>query len=175
MFLRILHLYFVNVLMMKHRILVYLMAVMSFCLCGCSDYLLPGSDDDYIADRTKLCQAWQLIGYGTSDSFHMIDEDYRTPSAKYGSRFFIVFHPEGSFDGLESINQIGGKFTCKGHRITIEDLNSTLIYDENGWKESEEFLNRLMAAESYGIKDGSKLRLYYGDNEFLYFELLKAL
>ena len=129
-----------------------------------------GSQDQYLPNQGELCKAWQFIGYGSEGNFHMIAEEYRQKSDTFGYRFYLVFNSDGTFTGRESINSLFGEYTCTRSQIKIEGLGTTEIYDAKGYDESMAFMNHLMAAKSYGIKDSQQLRIYYSDNEFLYFE-----
>ena len=129
-----------------------------------------GSRDQYLPNQGELCNAWQLIGYGSEENFHMIAEEYRQKSDTYGYRFYLVFNSDGTFTGRESANSIFGEYTCVGSQIKIRELETTYIYDSKGYEESKAFLSRLMSAKSYGLKGWQQLRIYYSDNEFLYFE-----
>lgn len=129
-----------------------------------------GSRDQYQPNQVELCKAWQLIGYGSEGNFHMIPEEYRQKSDIYGYRFYLIFNSDGTYTGRESINAIFGEYTCTGSQIEIGGLGTTYIYDAKGYDESEAFLSRLMSAKSYGIRDSQQLRIYYSDNEFLYFK-----
>lgn len=153
------------VLMMSALLLT--MAGMSSCS---DDDDTWGSRDQYLPNQGELCKAWQLIGYGSEENFHMIAEEYRQKSDTFGYRFYLVFNSDGTFTGRESINTLFGKYTCTGSQIKIEGPGTTEIYDAKGYDESMAFLNHLMAAKSYGIKGSQQLRIYYSDNEFLYFE-----
>ena len=146
-----------------------LMLAIGLSSCGDDDNTW-GSQDQYQPNLGEFCKAWQLIGYGSEENFHMIAEEYRQNSDTYGYRFYLVFNSDGTFTGRESVNTIFGKFTCTGSRIKIEELGTTYIYDRKGYEESEAFLSRLGSAKSYGIKGWQQLRIYYSDNEFLYFE-----
>lgn len=126
------------------------------------------SASDYVADQAALCQAWQLIGYGSEKSFHMIDEEYRRRDERWGFRFFLTFMDEGRFHGRDAVNSFDASYTCEGSQIELRAINSTAIGDSS--QETPEFHNRLWSSTSYGIKDGNKLRLYYSEDEFLYFE-----
>ena len=142
-------------------------------LSSCSsDDDIWGSQDQYQPNQAELCKAWQLIGYGSEDNFHMISEEYRHKSDVFGYRFYLIFNSDGTIIGRESINSFSGEYVCTENQMGIEfrGLVKTLIYDVEGHDESEVFLNSLISAKSYGIKDGQKLRIYYSDNEFLYFE-----
>jgi len=132
-----------------------------------------GSRDQYQPNQAGLCRAWQLIGYGSEENFHMIDEEYRQKSDIFSYRFYLVFKSDGTITGRESVNSIFGEYTCTGNQIKIGRLGTTYIYDAKGYDESEAFLNHLMSAKSYGIKDYVHLRIYYSDNEFLYFEVIE--
>ena len=120
--------------------------------------------------ESKKSSSFQGIGYGSETHFHKIAEEYRKKSETYGSRFYLIFKPDGTLKGRDAVNQIYGNYTCNGSKIAIEELLSTYINDEE--KDSREFIGRLQDAKNYLIKDGKKLRLYYSDKEFLYFELM---
>ena len=132
-----------------------------------------GSRDQYLPNQGELCNAWQLIGYGSEENFHMIDEEYRQVSDVFGYRFYLVFNSDGTFTGRESVNTIFGEYTCTGSQINIGDLETTYIYDAKGYDESMAFLNHLRSAKSYGIRDYVQLRIYYSDTEFLYFRVIE--
>ena len=132
-----------------------------------------GSWNQYQPNQARLCRTWQLIGYGSEENFHMIDEEYRQISDVFGYRFYLVFNSGGTFTGRESVNTIFGEYTCTGSQIKIEGLGTTYIYDAKGYDESEAFLNHLMSAKSYGIRDYVQLRIYYSDTEFLYFRAIE--
>ena len=133
-------------------------------LCSCSnDDEFVGEDKDYFSNPQELCQTWQLVGYGTEESFHMLDEDYRqNPNC-----FYLVFKEDGRYEGADAVNGIGGTYTCNGSEFKINEIVTTEIYDRS--EESPAFLSHLHAANKYGIKDGNKLRLYYSDKEYMYF------
>lgn len=139
--------------------------------CACSDDDSWDNIDEYQSNQEALCNTWQLIGYGSESKFHKIAEEYRKKSETYGSRFYLIFNSNGTLTGRDAVNQIYGNYTCNGSIIIIGEVIGTEIYDKE--KDSREFLWRLQDAKSYLIKDGKKLRLYYSDNEFLYFELMK--
>ncbi|MBO7578365.1 MAG: hypothetical protein J6T43_05195 [Prevotella sp.] len=151
--------------------------LVSVALCaGCSSDDFPGDDvpwgniDDYQSDQEELCNTWQLIGYGSETHFHKIAEEYRKKSDTYGSRFYLIFKPDGTLAGRDAVNHIDGTYTCNGGNIIIV-IASSSVYDKE--KDSLEFQWRLLEATHYLInKDGKKLRLYYSDKEFLYFELM---
>ena len=128
-------------------------------------------DEGFVADPSALCQSWQLIGYGNETNFHMIDEAYRKKDERWGNRFYLVFKNDGTFEGRDAVNGLGGSYICNDNQIKISDILSTKIYDDS--QESEEFLKRLWNTSSYCIKDNNKLRLYYSKDEFLYFEARK--
>ena len=132
-----------------------------------------GSRDQYQPNQARLCRTWQLIGYGSEENFHMIDEEYRQLSDVFGYRFYLVFNSDGTFTGRESVNTIFGEYTCTGSQINIGDLETTYIYDAKGYDESMAFLNHLRSAKSYGIRDYVQLRIYYSDTEFLYFRAIE--
>lgn len=153
-----------------------LLSLGMFCACSSDDF--PGDDvtwgniDDYQSDQEKLCNTWQLIGYGSESNFHKIAEEYRKESETYGSRFYLIFKSDGTLEGRDAVNQIDGNYTCNGGNIIIE-VASSLVGDKE--KDSREFTSRLLDATHYLInKDGKKLRLYYSDKEFLYFELMDS-
>ena len=151
------------------KITIGIMLLLTLAMTACSDkYDFLGKNDEYVANPIELYQSWQLIGYGSEGNFHMIDEEFRKKSEQYGYRFYIVFKPDGTFEGRDAINGLDGSYSCNGNQIHIEDYISTEIYDKN--KESEEFRKRFLSSTSYGIKEGKKLRLYYSKKEFLYFE-----
>ena len=157
---------------MKKKLVLMMSVLFSlglFCACSNDDDTW-GSQDQYQPNQGELCKAWQLIGYGSEGNFHMIAEEYRQKSDTFGYRFYLVFNSDGTITGRESINSIYGDYTCLGSQIKIGEVWTTLIYDPKGSDESEAFLNHLRAAKSYGIKDSQRLRIYYSDNEFLYFE-----
>ncbi len=132
-----------------------------------SDDVTWGNLDDYPSNQEGLCNAWQLIGYGSETKFHKIAEEYRKKSDTYGSRFYLIFKSDGTLAGRDAVNQIDGNYTCNGGNIIIEVASSS-VYDKE--KDSHEFQWRLLEATHYLInKDGKKLRLYYSDKEFLYF------
>ena len=130
-------------------------------------------EEGYVANRTELNQAWQLIGSGSDTKFHMIDEEFRKEDEIYGFRFFLYFRNDGSFVGRDAINGFGGHYSCKKETIKIGDIDITLLGYPKGYEESREFLNRLQNSTSYGIKDGNKLRLYSSGKEYLYFEAME--
>ena len=143
-------------------------AVLLLGLCSCSnDDEFVGEDKDYFSNPQELCQTWQLVGYGTDEDFHMIDKDFRQKSDIYGYRFYLTFNADGTFHGRDAINTLDGTYTCKNNKIKIGDIITTLLGDP--YKESSAFRSRLHAANKYGIKDGNKLRIYYSDEEYLYF------
>ena len=151
---------------------VALVSAIGLSSCGDNDDTW-GSRDQYLPNQAGLCKAWQLIGYGSEEDFHMIDEEYRQISGTFGYRFYLVFNSDGTFSGRESINSIFGKYTCTGSQIKIENLATTYIYDAKGNDESMAFLNHLRSAKSYGIRDYVQLRIYYSDTEFLYFRAIE--
>lgn len=156
--------------MIQKTISIFLMAMSLslFIACSGDDNEFLGKGNQYEANQAGLYQKWQLIGYGSEGKFHMIDEEFRKVSEKYGYRFWVDFHPDGTYDGRDAINTLNGEYTCKDNQIKIEEICSTEIFDKN--KESKEFHKLLQNVSSYGIKGGKKLRLYYSANEFLYFE-----
>ena len=159
---------------MKKYLYILMSAMLIVLSAGCSsDDDTLDSRDNYQPIQQELCKAWQLIGYGSESNFHKIDEAYQKKSDVYGYRFYLVFRSDGKVKGRESINEIIGNYTCNGDGIKFGQLFSTEIYDPKGNQESEEFLRRLLTSTSYGIKDGQKLRLYYSDTEFLYFEAME--
>ena len=138
-----------------------------------SDDVTWGNLDDYQSNQEGLCNAWQLIGYGSESKFHKIAEEYRKESETYGSRFYLIFKSDGTFAGREAVNRIYGKYSCNAGNIFISEVVGTEIYDKE--KDSHEFQWRLLEATHYLInKDGKKLRLYYSDKEFLFFELIDS-
>ena len=142
-----------------------LLSLGMFCACSSDDFL---GDD---ANQEGLCNTWQLIGYGSETKFHKIAEEYRKKSDTYGSRFYLIFKSDGTLAGRDAVNQIYGNYTCNGSIIIIGEVIGTEIYDKE--KDSLEFQWRLLDTTHYLInKDGKKLRLYYSDKEFLYFELI---
>ena len=160
---------------MKRALLLFgvLLSLGVFCACSSDDEIDDvtwGNIDDYQSDQEELCNTWQLIGYGSETHFHKIAEEYRKKSDTYGSRFYLIFKSDGTLKGRDAVNQIDGNYSCNGGNIIIV-MASSSVYDKE--KDSREFLWRLQDAKSYLIKDGKKLRLYYSDNEFLYFELMK--
>ena len=85
----------------------------------------------------------------------------------------IVSNSNGTLTGRDAVNQIYGNYTCNGSIIIIGEVIGTEIYDKE--KDSLEFQWRLLEATHYLInKDGKKLRLYYSEKEFLYFELMDS-
>lgn len=161
--------------------LIFKFAVLvSVALCaGCSSDDFPSDDvswgnlDEYQSNQEALCNTWQLIGYGSESKFHKIAEEYRKKSETYGSRFYLIFNSNGTLTGRDAVNQIYGNYTCNGSIIIIGEVIGTEIYDKE--KDSLEFQWRLLEATHYLInKDGKKLRLYYSDKEFLYFELMDS-
>ena len=152
-----------------------LLSLGMFCACSSDDFLGDdvtwGNLDDDQSNQEGLCNAWQLIGYGSETKFHKIAEEYRKKSETYGSRFYLIFKSDGTLAGRDAVNQIYGNYTCNGSIIIIGEVIGTEIYDKE--KDSLEFQWRLLEATHYLInKDGKKLRLYYSDKEFLYFELI---
>ena len=162
---------------MKRALLLFgvLLSLGVFCACSSDDEIDDvtwGNIDDYQSDQEELCNTWQLIGYGSETHFHKIAEEYRKKSETYGSRFSLIFNSNGTLTGRDAVNQIYGNYTCNGSIIIIGEVIGTEIYDKE--KDSLEFQWRLLEATHYLInKDGKKLRLYYSDKEFLYFELMK--
>ena len=133
----------------------------------------PSDQEEYLSNQEGLCNAWQLIGYGSESKFHKIAEEYRKESETYGSRFYLIFKSDGTFAGREAVNRIYGKYSCNAGNIVISEVVGTEIYDKE--KDSREFTSRLLDATHYLInKDGKKLRLYYSEKEFLYFELMDS-
>ena len=152
-----------------------LLSLGMFCACSSDDFLGDdvtwGNLDNDQSNQEGLCNAWQLIGYGSETKFHKIAEEYRKKSDTYGSRFYLIFKSDGTLAGRDAVNQIYGNYTCNGSIIIIGEVIGTEIYDKE--KDSLEFQWRLLEATHYLInKDGKKLRLYYSDKEFLYFELI---
>ena len=151
-----------------------LLSLGMFCACSSDDEIDDvtwGNLDDYQSNQEGLCNAWQLIGYGSETKFHKIAEEYRKKSDTYGSRFYLIFNSNGTLTGRDAVNQIYGNYTCNGSIIIIGEVIGTEIYDKE--KDSLEFQWRLLDTTHYLInKDGKKLRLYYSDKEFLYFELI---
>ena len=147
--------------------MIALLGVVMMTACSDDDDFL-GKDNEYAANQAELLQTWKLIGYGSEEDFHMLNKEFRKESEIWGYRFWIAFRPDGSFDGQDAVNQLWGKYTCKGNQIKIEEYGGTEIDDNNN--ESHEFGKRFQASSIYGIKDGKKLRMYYSDKEFLYFE-----
>ena len=151
-----------------------LLSLSMFCACSSDDEIDDvtwGNIDDYQSDQEELCNTWQLIGYGSETHFHKIAEEYRKKSDTYGSRFYLIFKSDGTLKGRDAVNQIDGNYSCNGGNIIIV-MASSSVYDKE--KDSLEFQWRLLEATHYLInKDGKKLRLYYSDKEFLYFELMK--
>ena len=135
-----------------------------------------GHDDsmasEYVANQAELYQSWQLIGYGSEESFHAIDEKYQKKDELWGYRFYLVFKNDTIFQGRDAVNEFGGHYICDSNNITFGEIVSTKVGD--GCEESVEYIRRLQSAKSYGIKDGNKLRLYYADNKFLYFEAMET-
>lgn len=174
---------------MKKYLYILISAMLMVMSAGCSsddDTLTLGSRDDFQPIQSEFCKTWQLIGYGSEDNFHTIAEEYRKKSDAYGHRFYLIFNSDGTLKGRESINEIIGNYTCNGNEIKIERLVTTKVYDEKGYNESVEFLNRLQASTSYSINDGKTLRLYYPKSQpydiwpmptvaynFLYFEAIE--
>ena len=151
------------------KITIGIMLLLTLAMTACSDkYDFLGENSEYVANQVELYQSWQLIGYGSERFFHMIDEEFRKKSEQYGYRFYIVFKPDGTFEGRDAINGLDGSYSCNGNQLKIDRLGTTLIFDKN--KDSREFGKRFQASTSYGIKEGKKLRLYYSKKEFLYFE-----
>jgi heat shock protein HslJ len=151
-----------------------LLSLGMFCACSSDDEIDDvtwGNLDDNQSNQEGLCNAWQLIGYGSETHFHKIAEEYRKKSETYGSRFYLIFNSNGTLTGRDAVNQRYGNYTCNGSIIIIGEVIGTEIYDKE--KDSLEFQWRLLEATHYLInKDGKKLRLYYSDKEFLYFELI---
>ena len=157
---------------MKKSLLSFLTVIAAGCLMmtACSDeYDFLGKSSDYVANPVELYQSWQVIGYGSEGNFHMIDEEFRKKSEQFGYRFYIAFKPDGTFEGRDAINGLGGSYSCNGNQLKIDQLATTCIFDKNE-KDSREFGKRLQSSTSYGIKEGKKLRMYYSKKEFLYFE-----
>ena len=152
---------------MRKSILLSMFAALLLGLCSCSnDDEFAGDDKDFVANTTALCQTWQLIGYGSVEDFHMIDKEYR----QNPYRFYLIFKDDGKYGGADAVNAIGGTYTCNGSVFKINEIVTTKIYDRS--EESPAFLSHLHAAAKYGIKDGNKLRIYYSDNEFMYFKAI---
>ena len=71
-----------------------LLSLGMFCACSSDDEIDDvtwGNLDDYQSNQEGLCNAWQLIGYGSETKFHKIAEEYRKKSDTYGSRFYLIF------------------------------------------------------------------------------------
>ena len=145
------------------------------------EYLLFGkynedasAANDYIADKSLLCQSWQwqCIGYGNEASFHEIPDSLRNPSDDPYRRFLVRFSPDGSIRGQDAVNGFLGTYRCDGSRLAIEDVFVTQIYDPHA-EESRQFTQHLVSAIRYGIKDGRLLRIYYSETEYLLFEIIK--
>ena len=142
-------------------------------LVGLSVSCDNADEEGFVANRTELNQAWQLIGYGSGTSFYMIDDGFRKEDEIYGFRFFLYFRNDGTFEGRDAVNTFFGTYTCKKGKIKINDIVSTLVGYSKGYEESREFLSRFQNSTSYGIKDGNKLRLYSSRDEYLYFEAME--
>jgi len=164
---------------MKDYLFLFVVLISAALCLGCSsddyssDDVTWGNIDDYQPNQEGLCNTWQLIGYGSESNFHKIAEEYRKISDTYGYRFYITFKYDGTLVGRDAVNQIYGNYTCNAGNIIISELGGTMIYDKE--KDSREFTGRLHVATRYLInKERKKLRLYYSDKEFLYFELMDS-
>ena len=154
----------------KNFLLIAFLVLVGFTV-SCDNSCDNPDEEGYVANRTELNQAWQLIGYSSGTSFHMIDEAYRRKDEQWGYRFFLTFMDEGRCHGRDAVNEFNASYTCEDSQIELRTINSTAIGDSS--QETPEFHKRLWRTTSYGIKDGDKLRLYYSENEFLYFEAIK--
>jgi len=149
-------------------------AILSAIIIPCTFFASCSDSDEasVIANQTELYNHWQLIGYGSETNFHEIAAEYRQKDETYGNRFYLVFNRDGSFGGRDAINSIHGTYNCEGSRIKINEIVSTLINDVQGDEESTAFLNHLRASKTFDITSGTKLRLYYSKDEYLYFEAM---
>lgn len=150
-----------------------LLLMASIAIVGITASCDNSDGEGYVANRTELNQAWQIIGYGSGTSFHMIGEEYRMKDEIYGFCFYLYFRNDGTFEGRDAINTFYGTYTCKKEKIKINDIVSTLQGYPKGYEDSQEFINRLKTSTSYGIKDGNKLRIYSSEKEYLYFEAME--
>ena len=170
---------------MKKYLFIMMSAMLMTISAGCSNdedeiedfsYDCVDTSEDHDCNQnvqSDLYKTWQLIGYGSEDKFHMIAEEYRKKSDTYGYRFYLIFNPDGTFNGRESFNEIWGYYTCKENEIKIETIISQQVYHVPGYDDSRAFLSRLLSSTSYDIKYGKLLRIYYSDTKFLYFESIE--
>ena len=107
----------------------------------------------------------------------MIDEKYQNKgfgreALKLGINFVKEkFNPDSIYSGNIYGNEMWGKYTCNGHRITISPPWTTLV-DCEGSDPDEFFRNHIDDVYSYVVTN-TELRLYYSDNEYFKFRVKK--
>jgi heat shock protein HslJ len=106
---------------------------------------------------------WRLTGFVDNSG------EIRIPEPEGNHRYWLRFNADTTFSGKTSVNPFSGKIALDVDRsaIRFSDLDITEFPDTI---DSNLYLERLLTANSYSVKE-SELKLYYnGQKDYLLFE-----
>ncbi len=112
------------------------------------------SDNQNSYDSTAITGKWNLVGYGSEESFKTFD---------YG---YLTFYPDGTLEGRGYLNELNGYYCCHGDNIKLSYSSTKIGYTDG---ELYYFEENLKKTERYCFPAKGRLRLFYSENDFFEF------
>jgi len=144
-------------MLMKDRKFLLLFLLLSVLLSACSS----DDVDDQLTNTVWKCKGYASATDGTLNLIHP-DQGSMSPS-----QYTITFHTDGTVTGFSGANQFSGQYSVIGNRLTINNVQKTLISFIGENIDYDDIL--FHAIESYTISS-NELRLYFDNGQqFLLF------
>ena len=112
------------------------------------------SENQNSYDNTAITGKWNLVGYGSEESFKTCD---------YG---YLTFYYDGMLEGRGFRNEFQGMYSCSGDRIKLSYGSTKIGYTD---AEFYFFEDNLKNSERFCFPVKGRLRLFYSGNEFFEF------
>ncbi|HHT30698.1 MULTISPECIES: META domain-containing protein [Petrimonas] len=141
-----------------------LMAILS-ALPGCSRVDELGLESSLY--RQSPYGKWKLQGYGSKGS-----QLKQLALGKNPNAFTLTLHADGTFNGISSVNEIRGTYSCdlKHHNISFSQIDTENNRRASETREGNLYLDRLVKVYKYEYKaSADQLYLYYSNTEYLLF------
>ena len=133
------------------------------CTCFATLSFISCSDSDKDKVPEELTEYfWRLNAY--------IYKDNNPKEIQWGNwqeeKYTLTLHRDGTMEGKCLDHQISGRFSINGNKIRFYDIKG--IVENNTDKPGHYFESHLKDVYTYKT-EGYYLKLYYSDNECLYF------
>ena len=133
------------------------------CTCVATLSFISCSDSDKDKVPEELTEwLWRLNAYAYKDNDPNTAQWVNWQEEKYT----LTLHRDGTMEGKCLDHQISGRFSINGNKIRFYDIKG--IVENNTDKPGHYFESHLKDVYTYKT-EGYYLKLYYSDNECLYF------